>query len=131
MNGIKPLSFFINSNECVKLPLLKTKDLCSFMVRVTSIKFIYNIHAKKYRLENARITNALSPTLSIPKLQFLFARVHSTHATLQILIVRNYLLKHLDIIINYCHIQVTSLVSRCLQSLVMHSLGKVAQRHLR
>ena len=120
---IGPMRVLVNSNGCIWLLLLRTKDLCSFMVKVVSAKFICPGHAKTCYLNNARITNALSTALSGPEFEFFSARAHASDATLKILIVGHYLKECSNVIIHCSNVQVTPLVSRGLKPLVVDSLS--------
>ena len=127
---IRSMNLIVSSDRCIGLSLLRTKDLCSFMVRVPSTKFICLRHAKKCRLNNAWITDALCSALSGSQLQFLSSRAHHSDATLQILIIGYYLHECSNIVIYHSNIEVASFVPRCLKPLVVHRLSKVIRRHL-
>ena len=72
---------------------MKIKDLCLFMVKITSTEFICPRHGKKCGLENAWITSALNLVLCRLELEFFYARADASNATLEVLIVGHYLEK--------------------------------------
>ena len=123
------MNLLVNSNRCIKLPILRAKDLYSLMVGFTSTKFICPRHAKEYRLDNTWITSALSLVLSGPKLQFFFTWAHASDASLEVLKISHYVEEQSNIIVYHNNIQVIFLVLRCIEPLVVHHFDKVIRRY--
>jgi hypothetical protein len=104
VEGVGAVGLIVSSNGGVRLTFMRAEYLGTLEVRTTNTKFVSARHVEEDLLQDSGVTCTLSMTLSASKLEFFFARVIATNATLKKLMVRHNLEEGSIILIHSSHV---------------------------